>query len=142
MKKRKAFEICLAVIYLLALSMNFMTALKYPDLNSEVEHLLVSLAFLSLLLLYSLFGGKLYRKLMISGVISGVVCFAAQHYQGYLYDIWIIDAISSIQYPLYVMYVAPLFGLNLFFDYTPAMYSLLVSLLFLICFIVSRIRRM
>ena len=141
MKKRQAFVICLAVVYLLALSMNFMTALKYPDLNSKGEHLLVSLAFLSLLLLYSFFGGKLYRKLMVSGVIGGIFCFAAQHYQGYLYDIWIVDALSSVQYPLYVMYVAPLFGLNLSFDYTPAMYSLLVSVLFLICFIVSRIRR-
>ena len=141
LKKRKAFIICLAVVYLLALSINFMTALKYPDLDVTAEHLSISLVFLALLLLYSLFSGKLYRKLIVSGVIGGVVCFAAQHYQGYLYDSWIVDALSSIQYPLYVMYVAPLFGMNLLFEYTPAMYSLLVSLLFLICFTVSRIRR-
>ena len=141
MKKHKAFIICLAVVYLLALSMNFMTALKYPDLDGEFGHLLISLFLLSLLLLYSYFGGKLYSRLMAVGVLGGIVCFAAQHYQSYVSDIGIFDAISAIQYPLYVMYVAPLFGINLLFDTTPALYSLMISLLFLTFFIISRVKR-
>ena len=141
MKKHKAFIICLAVVYLLALSLNFMTALKYPDLDGEFGHLLISLFLLSLLLLYSFFGGKLYSRLMIVGVLGGIVCFVAQHYQGYVSTIGIFDAISAIQYPLYVMYVAPLFGINLLFNTTPALYSLMISLLFFICFMISRIKR-
>ncbi len=141
MKKHKAFIICLAVVYLLALSMYFMTALKYPDLDGEVGHLLISLVFLSLLLLNSFFGGKLYSRLMIVGVLGGIVCFAAQHYQGYVSNIGILDAISAIQYPLYVLYVAPLFGINLLFNTTPALYSLMISLLFFTFFIISRVKR-
>lgn len=141
LKKHKAFIVCLAVVYLLALSMNFMAALKYPDLDGEVGHLLISLVFLSLLLLYSFFGGKLYSRIMIVGVLGGIVCFAAQHYQGYLSTIGVFDAISAIHYPLYILYVAPLFGINLLFDTIPALYSLMISLLFFICFMISRIKR-
>ena len=137
MKKNKVFSIVTICVYLLALIINFTVAIKYPDLSISTPSFLISLILLLLLLFYSFFGGKIYRIMMIIGVVGSVFISVVQYYQDVIYDIWILDVLSALQYPLYVMYVAPLFGINFLLDYTPAMYSLSVSIVFLICFIIS-----
>ena len=74
---------------------------------------------------------------MIIGFFGSIFISVVQNYQNVIYDIWILDIFSGLQYPLYIIYIAPLFGINLLLDYTPAMYSLSLAMLFLICFIIS-----
>lgn len=137
MKKNKVFLLVIVGVYLLALIINFTVAIKYPDLSISTPSFLISLILLLLLLFYSFFGERIYRFMIIIGVVGSVFISVVQYYQDVIYDIWILDVLSALQYPLYVMYVAPLFGINLLLDYTPAMYTLSVSIVFLICLIIS-----
>lgn len=121
----------------MSLIINFMPAIKYPDLSINPANFLISFLFLLVFVFYSLIGGKLYRNLMIIGFIGSVFIFVVHHYRNFIYEIWILDVLSSIQYPLYVLYVAPLFGMNLLLDYNPEVYSFCVSFVFLLCFLVS-----
>ncbi len=125
------------LVYSLSLIINFMPAIKYPDLSISLSNFLISFLFLLVFVFYALFGGKLYRSFMIIGFIGCVFIFVVHHYQNFIYEVWILDVFSSIQYPLYVLYVAPLFGMNLLLGYNPEVYSLCVSLVFLLCFFVS-----
>lgn len=69
------FLIFLIGSYFLAFSVNLMPAIKHPDLNVDVFNLLVTLLFMSLLLIYSKKGSKKLKVFSLVGVISGVLVF-------------------------------------------------------------------
>jgi len=56
-------------------------------------------------------------KLYVTALLfAGVTVFTLHSFETYVYDIVILDALFAIQYPLYLLFVTPLFGLNLFFN--------------------------
>ena len=116
--------------YLLAFSINLMPALKYPDLNMNIFNLLVTLLFMFLLLLYSKKGSKTLMIFSIVGVISGVLVFVVTTFEHAIFDNAILDAISSIQYPLFLIFTTPIFGGNVLFNLSYGLYSLLMSLFY------------
>ena len=44
----------------------------------------------------------------------------------------ILDIISNIQFPLYILYITPFFGLNYIFDISYGVLSLIVSIIYFI----------
>lgn len=47
----------------------------------------------------------------------------------------ILDMIASIQYPFYLMFTTPLFGVNSLFDINYETFSLLMSAVYILAFI-------
>jgi vacuolar-type H+-ATPase subunit I/STV1 len=128
------FLILLICTYLLAFSINFMPALKHPDLDMGIFNILVTILFMSLLLMYSKKGSKNLKIFSIIGVISGVLVFVITTFEHALFGNVILDAVASFQYPFYLIFTTPLFGGNMIFDISYGIYSLLMSLFYGIVF--------
>jgi vacuolar-type H+-ATPase subunit I/STV1 len=128
------FLILLICTYLLAFSINFMPALKHPDLDMGIFNILVTILFMSLLLMYSKKGSKNLKIFSIIGVISGVLVFVITTFEHALFGNVILDAVASFQYPFYLIFTTPLFGGNMIFDINYGTYSLLMSLFYGIVF--------
>jgi len=123
--------------YILAFSINMMPALKHPDLNLNVFNLFVSIILLIVLLIYTRKGNNKLKVFSIIGVISGVLIFTIKTFENSMFDHTFWDTIASIQYPFYLIFTTPLFGLNILFDLNYATYSLLLSLFYFLVFILA-----
>lgn len=131
-KKRVLLLILLIGTYLLAFVMNFMPAIKHPDLNLDRIDLITSILFAIFLLIYSSTGSKKLRIFSMFGIFSGIAIFLIVNFESVMSDNFILNAIASIQYPLYSIFTIPFFGGNLLFDVNYATYSLYLSLFYVI----------
>jgi hypothetical protein len=127
---KNKFSILLIVSYLLAFSVNLMPSLKYPDVKVNISHLLTTLLFIFLLLMYSKKGSKTLKVFSIVGVVSGVLIFVVKTFENAMLENAILDAIASIQYPLFLIFTTPIFGGNILFNLSYGSYSLLMSLFY------------
>lgn len=127
---KKFLLIALIGTYLLAFVMNVMPAIKHPDLNVSISDLITSVLFGFLLLMYSKTGSKKLRIVSIVGIFSGVVICIIHHFESVMSVNPFLNAIASLQYPLYAIFTIPFFGGNLFFDINYGTYSLYLSLFY------------
>lgn len=127
MMKNKVVYI-LILTYLLATIINLIPSLKYPDSNLSVINILVSVFFLLALLVFSINKThyKVFNLFLIFGIIGGCLIYVINKF-----DIAIIE---NLQYPLYIIFITPLFGGNAIFDYEYGVYSLLVTITYLIIY--------
>ncbi|QDP41509.1 hypothetical protein [Radiobacillus deserti] len=116
--------------YILSFSVNVIPAIKYPDLNVGVFHLLVTLVFIILLVTYSIKGSNALKIFSSIGVLSGVLIFVLTTFESNMLGNSIFDLVVSIQYPFYFIFTIPVFGCNLLFDLSSGSYSLLMSLFY------------
>ncbi|WP_404452207.1 hypothetical protein LG329_17920 [Virgibacillus necropolis] len=123
--------------YLLAFSINLMPAIKHPDLNVDIFNTIVTIIFMFLLLMYAKKRSRILKLFSIFGVISGVIVFVITTFEHAMFGNVILDAIASIQYPLYLIFITPLFGGNILFDLSYGSYSLLMSLFYGIVFVLT-----
>lgn len=121
-KSRLLLFMLLIGVYLLAFMLNFMPAIKHPDLNVSSIALFSSILYALLLLIYSISGDKKIRIFSLVGILSGVLI--------YLIDHFILNAIDFLQHPLYAIFTIPFFGGNRLFDIHYAQYSLFLSLFY------------
>ncbi|MFK5708098.1 hypothetical protein [Lysinibacillus boronitolerans] len=131
-KKRVLLLILLIGTYLLAFVMNFMPAIKHPDLNLDRIDLITSILFAIFLLMYSSTGSKKLRIFSMFGIFSGIAIFLIVNFESVMSDNFILNTIASIQYPLFSIFTIPFFGVNLLFDVNYATYSLYLSLFYVI----------
>ncbi len=111
-----------------------MPAIKHPDLNVNVFNLLVTLLLMFLLLMNSKKGSKKLKVYALVGVISGVFVFVITTFEHAMFDNVILDSIASLQYPFYLIFTTPVFGVNILFDLSYGSYSLLMSLFYGVVF--------
>jgi len=131
-KKRVVLLILLIGTYLLAFVINFMPAIKHPDLNLNRIDLITSILFSIFLLMYSSTGSKKLRIFSMVGIFSGIAIFLIVNLESEMSDNFILNAIASLQYPLYPIFTIPFFGGNLLFDVNYGTYSLYLSLFYVI----------
>ena len=134
MKKRSVYVI---IIYLLAFGINFITSIKYPDSHITILNFIVSILFLvtiflSLKTVVISKKYKMFKFMMIGGMVSGIFVFIVTEFNHIIYKYFILDIISGIQYPLYSLFVTPLFGLNYIFNVSYGLFSAIMSLFYLI----------
>lgn len=120
--------------YFLAFSINFMPALKHPDINMGIFNIIVTILFVLFLLMYSKKDSMFLKIFSVFGVISGVIVFLISTFKSAMIGNGILDVIVSIQYPFYLIFTTPLFGGNLLFNFDYGSYSLLLSLFYAIVF--------
>lgn len=132
--------IVLIVTYLIAFFRNLMPSLKYPDSNLTILYLLVTLLLLFFLLLFIIkvpFNVKVNKGIklfLIAGFLSGIIVYLINLFEMTLRDNVILDVIASIQYPLYLLFTTPLFGLNYLLDINVGVFSLLMSAVYILVF--------
>ena len=124
--------------YLVAFSINLMPALKYPDLNVNLFNLVVSIIFVTAILLYARKGEQKLAIFSMVGLISGVIVFLINTFESFMFKYAILDVIASIQYPFYLIFTTPLFGGNLLINVNYEVYSLLTSLFYLIVYVIVK----
>ncbi len=133
--------IVLTFSYLIAFITNFIPSLKHPDTTMNIFNLLTSFLLLIALLLfiknssYSERSNKIVKSFLIFGFISGLAVYIFKIIESTMKDYAILDIILSIQYPLYVVFITPLFGLNYLVDVSYETFSLLMSVVYVCAFI-------
>ncbi|MCH4888922.1 hypothetical protein EZV73_15105 [Acidaminobacter sp. JC074] len=132
----KKYTILMMIIYILSFSINLIPSIKHPDLNLTLMNLLVSLLFMIATVLWVKAAAdskwlKFLKSIMAIGTLSGLFIFIMSLVQHITIEYLILDAISGIQFPLYVLFVAPLFGLNFILNIDFGMFSLIMSLYYM-----------
>lgn len=130
MKQINKFLIMIIVIYIIALLVNFVPAIKFPDHRISIFNLAISVLFLIGILYYS--SVKNGTVLYGIGFVATSVIFVVNLIESYLFDYVVLDVLANIQYPLYVIFVIPFFGLNKLLNMSYGNFSFIVSLLYLI----------
>lgn len=130
------FFIFLICSYLIAFISNLIPSLKYPDSTMSSFNLIVTVLFLIALLIFvkkASYISKVNKGLkvyLIFGFISGLVVYVIKIFEDTMMNYAILDMIASIQYPFYLMFTAPLFGMNYLFDINYEVVSLLGSVVY------------
>ncbi|MEK4522508.1 hypothetical protein MKX96_12870 [Psychrobacillus sp. FSL W7-1493] len=130
MKQINKFLIMIIVIYIIALLVNFVPAIKFPDHRISIFNLAISILFLIGILYYS----SVKNGIVLYGIafVATSVIFVVNLIESYLFDYVVLDVLANIQYPLYVIFVIPFFGLNKLLNMSYGNFSFIVSLLYLI----------
>lgn len=129
----KKLLILLIVSYLLAFSINLMPAIKHPDLQIGMLNFLVSLVFMAFIVICLKTGSQKLKKFIIGGTYAGIVIFFISELETYyISGSSIFDVIASIQYPVYLIFIVPLFGMNLLLDTSYEMFSLMTIIFYLV----------
>ena len=131
--------IVLSSLYVLAFIVNLIPSIMFPDATIQPIH-----AVASGLLLVCMFGTCLLRnrvaKLLILAILfASVTVFTLISFESYVYDIVLLDALFAIQYPLYVLFVTPLFGLNYFLNVNPEYVALLVFFIAILLLVIHEL---
>lgn len=139
MANSKKCLVVLSSVYILAFIVNLIPSFMFPDAEIHPIH-----AFASGLLLVCMLGTCLLRnrdaKLFIMAILfASVTVFTLNSFETYMYDIVVLDALFAIQYPLYILFVAPLFGLNYFLNVNPEYVALLVFFIAILLLIVHEV---
>jgi len=123
-------SIVLFVAYLVSLVANTFVSLKYPDGTITVVMLLLStiLLVIDILWIRKAFNSKWGKGLKIfalCGMMTGPVVWLIGTFD-------FLEIVSAVQYPLYIVFITPFFGLNLLLDVSYQVFSLIVSVYYLI----------
>lgn len=132
------YLLLLIVFYVIAFFTNFMSSIKYPDATITIFNFLATVLFVIILLkytkekLHAKNGNKKLKVYLLSGVISGVLIYVIKMFENYMFDYAVLDALASIQYPIYLFFVTPLFGANLLFNLSGSTFALFMSIFYIL----------
>lgn len=133
--------IFLVCAYLIAFATNLIPSLRHPDSTMSFLHPFATALFIIVLLIYikqAACHAKAANRLkafLILGFLSGFVVYVMKIFESTIMDYAILDMIASIQYPFYLLFTTPLFGFNYLLDINYEIYSLLMSGVYIIGFI-------
>jgi len=120
--------IFLAVSYFIAFSLNLVPSIKHPDSTINILNLLAAALFLVALLTAVKKGTfKGIKLFLIPGFVSGLAVYVFKLMGDTLMSHAVLDVITSIQYPVYLLFITPLFGMNYLFDISYGVFSLLMA---------------
>lgn len=112
MKKRLIF---FWMTVLISFSVNLLPSLKYPDSELNLVHFFFS--GVVLFAIFLLMRKQLKMVLFLSGM-AGIIIFCINFRmlsEARLHST-ILDVLLSVEYPLYVVFITPLFGFNYIFS--------------------------
>ena len=120
-------------IYLVVLVINLMVALKFPDRTIMIHHLLASIVFLTMLIYVSIQNSLHMKYFLLLGTVCSIYVFAMIRLEVDLIgDFLILDSLVNLQYPLYILFVTPLFGLNYFSQMSIDLVAALIAFIYVV----------
>lgn len=129
------------ISYVLAFITNFMPALKNPDLTIGSTHLLSTFFFLVMFVQYVIKVHERFKYVLLLGMFSGLIVFVVNLFEELIFKYAILDVVASIQYPMYIIFITPFFGANMLFDISYGSYSLLVSFVYFLLYMLKVVTR-
>ena len=118
-------------IYLVVLVINLMVALKFPDSTIMIHHLLASIVFLTMLVYVSIKNNMQMKYFLLLGTVCSIYVFAMIQLEVDLMgDFLILDSLVNLQYPLYILFATPLFGLNYFSQMSIDLVAVLIAFVY------------
>lgn len=144
MKNRRI--IILLCVYLTAFLVNLIPSIKYPDTNLSIINIIASSLLIMTLVAFVKKGTtnsirEILRYFFIIGFISGLIIFIIKIFEDTLIQNTILDVISSIQYPIYLLFYTPFFGINYVINTEYNYFVLIISLFYILAFLfVSRLQ--
>lgn len=119
------------VIYLAVLVINLMTAIKFPDSTIMIHHLLASIVFLAMLVYVSIKNSIQMKYFLLLGTVCSIYVFAMIRLEVDLTgDFLILDSLVNLQYPMYILFVIPLLGLNYFSQMSIDLVAILIAVIY------------
>lgn len=124
----------IVLLFLLAFGANFWAGLKYPDIEPSILGFIATAFYL-----FSLFFIRHKRLFLFSALCSLLtgVLFAMEFY---LVNNTFLDTLSSIRYPLYGLFIMPLFGMNMVFSMPINTFAFLCAGIYLTIYIFRFVR--
>lgn len=132
--------VILIATYLISFATNLFPSLKHPDSTTALLHFLAAMLFLIGLVLFiykaphSIKFDQGFKLLLIVGILAGLIVFVCGLLEGSLSNSFILDVSTAIQYPFYFLFITPLFGLNYLLDLSYEIFSIIMSVVYLILF--------
>ena len=124
-------NVILVAIYFVVLVINLMAAIKFPDSTITIYHLLSSIIFLAMLIYVSIKNMMQIKYFLLLGTVSSIYAFAMIRLEHDLTgDFLILDGLVNLQYPLYILFVVPLFGLNYFSQMSIDLVAILIAIVY------------
>lgn len=126
------FFVCF--FFLLAAAANFLSGLKYPDMEPTVWGLITTGVYFVLLVCLQ---GK--RVFLVAGAGSLLTAFLLSN-ESFMVDFMFLDMLSSVQYPLFILFILPLFGLQLIFSLPLAAFAFLCAGIYWVGYVLIQLR--
>ncbi len=128
----KKLAIIFFVLWIGAFGYNLQLALLYPDGTIMIGNLVVSIAYLGLVVFVFMYlihkkEFKILKLIGLLGTISVIIIFL----------LGLINTGEFISLPLYIIFVTPLFGFNYLLDLDWEVFSILCSVVYLMIFLVQ-----
>ncbi|WP_107838654.1 hypothetical protein [Metasolibacillus meyeri] len=114
-------KVILLGLYVIAFAVNLFTSIKYPDATIGIQHIVVSLVLFSYVLFF------ISKEISNKKVISKLKIFL------------LLGAVANIQYPAFLLFTAPLFGLNMLSNLNVGSFSLIIALVYAVTIIFIKI---
>ncbi|TCI30626.1 hypothetical protein EVJ33_04825 [Exiguobacterium sp. SL-10] len=139
MGNSKRCLVVLSSIYVIAFAVNLIPSIMFPDATIQPIHAAASGLLLVCMLGTCLLRNRVAKLLIMAILFASVTVFSLISFETYMYDIVLLDALFSIQYPLYILFVTPLFGLNFFLNVNPEYVSLLVFFIAILLLVIHEV---
>lgn len=124
-------NVIVVAIYFVVLATNLMSAIKFPDSTITIYHLLSSIIFLVMLLYVSIKNIMQITYFLLLGTVASIYVFAIIRLEHDLTGTFLIlDSLFNLHYPLYILFVIPLFGFNYFSQMSIDLFAILVAIVY------------
>jgi hypothetical protein len=121
-----------SIVYLLVLMVNLIPSIKYPDGNLNIWNLIFTILFILILFYFSRKVAKAINLFLIGGAVGGTLIYIVNFIDEIALNSLITDLIVNIQYPFFIIFVTPFFGVNSLFQFNVSLFSLLSSFFYII----------
>ncbi|MGM9945952.1 MAG: hypothetical protein ACI33M_13460 [Lysinibacillus sp.] len=121
----------IVAIYFVVLAINLMSAIKFPDSTITIYHLLSSIVFLAMLIYVSIKNMMPIKYFLLLATVGSIYVFTMIRLEADLIgDFLILDGLVNLQYPLYILFITPLFGLNYFSQMSIDLVAILIAIVY------------
>ena len=136
---KKWLYLALITIYLAVLGINLFVSLVFPDITIKVVHFISTFILFVIVLIGVTQSLRYLKKILLVGAVSSVFVAFTQFFNDFLLNHWSLDAIAGLQYPLYILFITPLFGFNIFIKGLPGTFALYCIVIFISLYVLAKI---
>ncbi|MBN4050717.1 MAG: hypothetical protein COA82_11220 [Alkaliphilus sp.] len=132
------------VVYITAIGVNLLDSVKYPDSKIGLVNVAVSLLAFATIIIFSNYqirnsnsNSKRNNVFLVAAIWSGILVYIITVFKDVMLNNTILDMFSNIQFPLYILFVTPLFGLNYFLEVTYGKLSMIIAIVYSVVLIIK-----
>ncbi|MGM8215489.1 hypothetical protein ACLIA0_07920 [Bacillaceae bacterium W0354] len=130
------------ILYIAAIIINVIPSIKYPDYELTLFHLITSiLFFIILFVLLKKSPKRFVNTFLIIAASSSALVFIINSFVNQSVNNLILDVMSSIQYPLFIFFVTPFFGINYLLNVNYDLFASFTSIAYIVILSINNIRR-